>query len=431
MRGLRGLYSPSRAYAYGVIAIACAAPRLAVLLHERLAIISGNTEKSDVFAQVFVAHGTYGFIPGEPSAYTQPLYGWFLIPVYWIFGRTWESVGFYQLALAVLAAWLVYEAGRRFLSRELALVGAVIATVNPYLIWHDMHVNREIVDQLCSAGLVLLTLLVAERPTLLRGALLGVVTGLAMLGNTRLVFVPLVCVVYLACRLPRARATALAAGLVLAGAAVTVAPWLIRNDVNVGCLTMTTDGRAMWKANNTLTYDLLSHGRWIDNVPADSPRPPEPGHLTPEEARGQYDKSHGRVVLHPDECLEMTFYEHLAFDYWRDHPGGKLKLAALSTKLLWQPSVFETSDRPGAGGQLDVGRRVIEPLYMWILYALALVGVFVAPRSFAALAVLLLAYQTVAAWAFVGATRYRVAWDFLLALLAAAALERAAAWRRA
>jgi hypothetical protein len=294
-----------------------------------------------------------------------------------------------------------------------------------------MHINREIVDQLCSAGLVLVTLLVAERPTRLRSALLGAVTGLAMLGNTRLVFVPLLCVVYLAWRLPRARATALACGLVLAGAAVAVAPWLIRNDLNVGCLTMTTDGRAMWKANNPLTYGLLSHGRWIDNVPTNSPRPPEPGHETPEEARGHYDASGGKVVLHPDECLEMTFYENLAFDYWRNHPGGKLKLAALSTKLLWQPSVFETTDRPGAGSQLDVGRRVIEPLYMWILYALALAGVVVAPRFFTALAGLLLAYQTIAAWAFVGATRYRVAWDFLLALLAAAALERALAWRRA
>jgi hypothetical protein len=219
--------------------------------------------------------------------------------------------------------------------------------------------------------------------------------------------------------------------MVIAGAAVTVAPWLIRNDVNVGCLTMTTDGRAMWKANNPLTYDLLSHGQWIDNVPTNSPRPPEPGHETPEEARGHYDASNGAVVLHPDECLEMTFYENLAFDYWRDHPGGKLKLAALSTKLLWQPSVFETVDRPGAGSHLDVGRRVIEPLYMWILYALAVVGCFVAPRYFVVLAFLLLAYQTVAAWAFVGATRYRVAWDFLLAVLAAAALQRAIAWRRA
>jgi hypothetical protein len=66
---------------------------------------------------------------------------------------------------------------------------------------------------------------------------------------------------------------------------------------------------------------------------------------------------------------------------------------------------------------------VIEPLYMWIVYALAAIGLFVAPRAFAALAVLLFAYQTGAAVVFVGATRYRVAWDFLLAILATAALQ--------
>ena len=38
-----------------------------------------NFEKSDLLARVFVETGTFGYVPGEPSAYTQPLYGWFLI----------------------------------------------------------------------------------------------------------------------------------------------------------------------------------------------------------------------------------------------------------------------------------------------------------------------------------------------------------------
>ena len=246
---------------------------------------------------------------------------------------------------------------------------------------------------------MLVTLAVADRPTWRRGALLGVITGLSMLGNTRLVFIPLLCVAYLAFRLPRVRATAIVCGAVIAGATVTVMPWLIRNDVNVGCFAMTTDGRSMWKANNPLTYKLLSHGKWIDDVPSNSPRPPYPGHLTPEEARGKYDASGGKVVLHPDECLEMTFYENLAFDYWRDHPGAKLKLAALSTKLLWQPTVFETAGRSGEGTQLDIGRRVVEPIYMWALYALAarraLRRAAHVRRARAAAA----AYQTAAPWA--------------------------------
>jgi hypothetical protein len=93
--------------------------------------------------------------------------------------------------------------------------------------------------------------------------------------------------------------------------------------------------------------------------------------------------------------------------------------------------VFETSGRNGAGSQLDVGRRIVEPAYMWVLYALAAAGLFLAPRAFVALALLLLGYQTAAALAFVGATRYRVAWDFLLVLLATATLARAAEWARA
>jgi len=213
----------SRRRAYAALAAVCALPRLAILLHERATILSTFTEKSDTFALTFVQHGTFGFIPGEPSAATQPLYGWFLIPVYWIFGRSWESVGIAQLALAIATVWLVYEIGRRVLGRRAGLIGAAIATLNPYLAWHDMHVNREIVDQVCAAALVLLTLIIAERPSKKLAALLGVTTGLAMLGNTRLVFIPFLCAVYLLWRLPRTRFTVAIVALVFAGAAVVTA----------------------------------------------------------------------------------------------------------------------------------------------------------------------------------------------------------------
>lgn len=411
----------SRRTAYGVLALVCAVPRLGILLHERGAITASFTEKSDTIARMFVDHGTFGFVPGAPSAYTQPLYAWFLIPVYWIFGANWWSIGTAQILVSIATGWLVFEIGTRILCRRAGLIAAAIATLNPYLVWHDVHVNREIVDQLVAAALVLLTLLVVERPTRWRAVLLGLVSGISMLGNTRLVFIPILCAIYVAWRLPRARATALVAALVLAGAALAVAPWLVRNQLSVGCFTLTTDGRAMWKANNPRTYRLLSSGQWIDNIGPHPPRPPAPGRLTPEDANGIWLRN-GRA-LHPDECLEMRFYQHLAVEWMREHPGDKAKLAALSAKVFWQPNVLETSDRSGAGTQLDVGRRVVEPAYMWALYAFAAVGLFFAPRAFVALALLLLAYQTAAALAFVGATRYRVAWDFLLALLAAAAIE--------
>ena len=56
------------------------------------------------------------------------------------------------------------------------------------------------------------------------------------------------------------------------------------------------------------------------------------------------------------------------------------------------------------------------------LFLLALYGLFRVPRRLAVLAVTLLAYQWALAILFVGATRYRVPWDFVAALLAGAAL---------
>ena len=60
--------------------LAAVVPRLvARRSYERDDLLERLTEKSDRFARTFVASGTYGFIPGVPSAYTQPLYGFFLV----------------------------------------------------------------------------------------------------------------------------------------------------------------------------------------------------------------------------------------------------------------------------------------------------------------------------------------------------------------
>jgi 4-amino-4-deoxy-L-arabinose transferase-like glycosyltransferase len=395
-----------------LVVAAAVLPRLAVLLYERNDILSAFTEKSDDFAKTFVDHGTFGFLPGEPSAYTQPLYGFFLVPLYWIFGRHWLVVGLAQIAVALAVALLVYEIGRRVLSRRAGVIAALVATLNPYLIWHDVHVNREIVDQLVGAGLVLATLIAVERRSWLWAGVAGALGGLAILGNSRLVLVPIVLAAYLLVRLGR-RAWA-AAAILLVGAAVAVAPWLIRNRVEVGCWAITTDARALWKANNLQTYGVLTSGGWIDDV-KDPPGHPFPN---PEEARDLYRET--GVKRHVTECANMRYYQRKVRRFWREHPGAKAKLAGLAVRMEWDPRPTRTATESGAG----LARDWAQPVYTSLLFALGLIGLAFVPRAFAALVLLLLAYETVAAMVFVGATRYRVAWDFLIALLAGAALER-------
>jgi hypothetical protein len=94
---------------------------------------------------------------------------------------------------------------------------------------------------------------------------------------------------------------------------------------------------------------------------------------------------------------------------------------AQATWMLWSPRV-ERDGGPSAG--VDALRRLVEPVWMIPLYLLALAGLFFVPAAIRALALIFLGYETLAAWVFAGTTRYRVPWDFVLALLAAAAIER-------
>jgi 4-amino-4-deoxy-L-arabinose transferase-like glycosyltransferase len=399
-----------------LIALAAVVPRLAVLLHERGRILTAFTDKSDDFAQTFVHHGTFGFIPGEPSAYTQPLYGFFLIPIYWIFGRNWWAVGGAQIAVATVTAFLVYAIGARVLSCRAGTIAAILSTLNPYLVWHDVHLNREVLDQLVAAALILCTLVAADRRSVKWATAAGLFGGLAVLGNVRLIFIPLVVAAYLVIR----NGWSLAPAALVVAAALTVTPWVVRNKVEVGCFALTTDGRALWKANNEQTYGLLAQGKWIDDVkdPLGHPFP------NPEEARDIYRQSGKKN--HVNECANQDYYEHKTWRFVRDHSGEKAKLAAQAVRMEWDPRTTASATDSGHGAI----RSLAQPLYTSFLYALALLGIFVAAPRFVVLALAVLVYQTLAAMAFVGATRYRVSTDFLLALLAAGAIDWALRRRR-
>jgi 4-amino-4-deoxy-L-arabinose transferase-like glycosyltransferase len=398
-----------------LVAAVAALPRLLALVVERDKILEAYVEKSDVFARTLVSSGTFGFLPGVPSAYTQPLYAWFLAALYWPLERSWVVVGTAQILVAVATALLVLTIGTHLASVRTGVLAALVSTVHPYLVWHDIHVNREILDGLLAAAIVLLALLAYERRSLAYALGLGAVTGLAILSNARLVLLPLVLAPYVAWRVRPARRALAAAGLVVAGAALVTAPWVVRNEVVVGCATITTDTRALWKANNPATYDVLARGGWIDDVP-DLPNVPP----WPEKAAG-ISVAAAKAV---DECAQSSFYRDQVFDFWRDHPGEKARLALQAVGMLWSPFLSVTADDPGQQGLSDLAQRTVEPAFVILLYAFALGGAFVAPRRFVVLAVLLLGFNTLMAMVFAGTVRYRAPWDFVLALLAAFALER-------
>jgi 4-amino-4-deoxy-L-arabinose transferase-like glycosyltransferase len=402
----------SRAFAVLVVVLAAALPRLAVLLRERETILEEFVDKGDRFATTLVDHGTFGFLPDVPSAYTQPLYGWFLAAIYFPFGRSWLAVGLFQILVAVLTALLVLEIGTRLRSTGTGVVAALIATLHPYVAWHDVHLNREVLDGFLLALVVLLAPLAYEDRSVEMMAAVGIVAGLAILGNARLVLLPLVLAVFVAWKVRPGLRAFVAGAIVVLAAAVVIAPWVARNKAEVGCYAITTDTRALWKANNLNTYTVLDRGGWIDDVREPPGAPP-----WPELAA---DLTLAGTPTTVDECAQMRFYRDEVWEFWREHPGEKRRLAVQAVGMLWTPIPRE-SDTSGSALAREA-RRSVEPAYVILMYALAVAGLLVAPRHFAALAALLLIYNTLAAAVFAGSVRYRAPWDFLLALLAAFAI---------
>ena len=406
-----------RPYAYLLVAVAAALPRLAVLAVERERILEEFVEKSDRFARTLVESGTFGFLPDVPSAYTQPGYAEDRAPLAWPVARSWLADGLAQALVAVATALVVFELGRYLRSTGVGVAAALVATLHPYVVWHDMHVNREILDGLLVVAVALVALLAHDRRSPWLAAAAGALCGLAILGNSRLVALPLVLAPFVAWRIrPGARAVATGLVLVLA-AGLVVSPWAIRNRVQVGCFAITTDARALWKANNPSTYDVLASGQWIDDVPNLRGAPP-----WPERAA---DLTLAGTPTTVDECEQVALYRDEVLSFWREQPGEKARLAGQAVLMLWSPTFTVEADDPARSDAIELAKRTVEPAYAIALFALALWGLALAPRRYAALVLLLVGTNTVMAMVFAGTVRYRAPFDALLAVLAALALDRA------
>ncbi len=171
----------------------------------------------------------------------------------------------------------------------------------------------------------------------------------------------------------------------VAGAALVVAPWIARNELSVGCPVLTTDTRALWKANNENTREILDRGGWIDDVPEPPGGPPWPELAADLTLAGK--------PTEVDECAQQRYYRELVFDFWRENPDEKGRLAAQAVQMLWSPTFSVDSDDAGRGRLAELGRDVAEPVFMLAVYLLAIVGAVLAPRRYVALVALLVGLQ--------------------------------------
>jgi 4-amino-4-deoxy-L-arabinose transferase-like glycosyltransferase len=321
-----------------------------------------------------------------PSAEKPPLYPLLLAAQSKLGFSSFHAHRLLGPLLGVATIVLLALVAKRVGGPRLALVTAALAALNPVLWKWDSHVLSEPLYGPLVALVLLASYALVDRPSVKRGALLGVAIGLAALTRPEaLFFVPLL-VILLAVWRRRGAVRPLVA--MCLACAVVLAPWLIRNLSAFDRVMMSNQSaETIAGANCPTTYHGIGIGFW--DVTCIRPV--------------------GRVT--EDEADRAAAQKATGLRYARDHIGRVPVVVAARVARTW--GFF----RPVATG--------LDKIVAWILLALAIPGVVLLRRRGASVAILLLpaAVVTIASALSFGWLRYRFGADIAFIVLAAVTVE--------
>jgi 4-amino-4-deoxy-L-arabinose transferase-like glycosyltransferase len=351
-----------------------------------------------------------------PTADKPPLYPLVLAAFTKLFGHGWQP---HQIAGALIGTGTVAAVG--YLGRRttleqgsdpwadrVGLFAAAIAAVYPLLIATDGSFRSESLYALLIALTLLAAYRLLERPDARSAAVCGVLIGLATLTRTEALalLVLLVLPVALLAAPHRRRALALT-GVATAVAVVVLAPWLLRcwTTFDRPVFVSTNSGGLLAGANCNQTY----HGEWLGQWLFDCLEPPRSS----------------------NEAAVSAQLAQKGIDYARDHAGRLpvvLAVRVLRTWELYRPRQQWAAEHFFEGRDLRVEQAGVAVYY--VLAALAVAGAVILRRRGEPLRILLApaVLVTLVSLAAYGFTRFRVAAEVPIVVLAAVAL--ATLWRR-
>lgn len=302
---------------------------------------------------------------GGPTAFRSPLYPFVLGLVYDVFGVSVTAARLVQAATGTLTVALIGLLALRLFGRRVGVMALAVAAVYPPLVLAGSSLITESFALPLLLGAVLLALEHRRRGGIGWAVAAGVVVGLAALTreNYLVLLLPLALLVWDAGARWSRRALAAPALLVCAAVAV-VAPWTIRNAVEMdGFIPVSTVDGFIWAG--------------VYNEVADSDTARFPAAWLPPSAVPSLRSLFDDPSLDEDGLSREL--RHRAVDYIEEHPAYVAEVVVRNTIRL-----LDLSGRDHAhvvGDSLGYSHRVTDlGLVGWYLAApLALVGLFLAP----------------------------------------------------
>jgi hypothetical protein len=165
-----------------------------------------------------------------PSAFRPPTWPYLLAAVYRVSGDSWTAGRLTNALLGALLVPLSFLLGRRLWDEATGLVAAGIAAVAPPLAYMSAALMSEPLFLVLELAALLAVLRYRDERRLRWALAAGVLCGLCALTRANGVMVVVACMVGVAALGRAERGRALGAAAALAGAAaLTIAPWTIRN----------------------------------------------------------------------------------------------------------------------------------------------------------------------------------------------------------
>ena len=352
------------------------------------------------YVQPFVYMAQHG--RSIPTAEKPPLYPALLALPSWV---GLDSVTAHRVATCLMGAALVALVGllgRRVAGERAGLIAALIAALYPALWMLDASLRSESLYAPLIALVLLAAYGVVDRPSVRRAALLGLAIGLAALTRGEAQFLLLLLALPLLWLVPRGGRLRLAAAVV-AGFLVVVGPWLARNWIvfHRPAAISTNEGGLLAGANCHDAYYGRLIGSW-GCLPVNDPR------------------------WGSNEAVIAGHLRTRAIDYASDHAGrvpAVVGVRVLRVWDLWRPPDTARFQAFIDDRNLHAQQAAVISLYLLVPFAVA--GCVVLRRRGRPLRILLapVVLVTVVAALTYGSTRFRVAAEIPIVVLAAVAVD--------
>jgi 4-amino-4-deoxy-L-arabinose transferase-like glycosyltransferase len=298
--------------------------RLAVFWHTPA--LGPQIEDEQHYVQIaenIVAGNGFARIQGQPTSIRPPLYPGLVAGIFAVAGPgSLQAVRFVQILLALATAALVYALGRRVFTPAVGRYAAALFFLYPSYIFFNFTILTETLFTFLLVAFVLLSVMLIQTPRLLTALGCGLALGLAALTRSVLWPVPLIFCPLVAVLLRGNKSMRLALPVaVLAGYAIVVSPWAVRNTKLQGVLTIvdTMGGMNLRLGNYEYTPDdrmwaavgLRGEKNWSYSIAQEFPGQ----HLT----EGQKEK----------------WAQRKALEYMRQHPGTTARRSLIKFADFW------------------------------------------------------------------------------------------------